>query len=120
MFGSSASQGKDDTAIDTSAPSDRPLSSGGDIRTKSPEEDKALTMTRSPATRVSQEESSPTAEKKRRSSGVAKARDMFSNARQSLSGALSPSPDYRHPQDRTPQTAMQKLGRTDPALTVPQ
>lgn len=50
-------------------------------------------------------------EKKRRSSGV---RDMFSNARQSFMHSSSPEGRDK------PQTPMQKLGRTDPALSVPQ
>ena len=64
--------------------------------------------------------SSPTSEKKRRSSGIAKAGALFSSAKHSLhlSGTTS-----SHAQDngRSPQpTALQKLGSTDPALSVPQ
>lgn len=58
---------------------------------------------------------SPPGDKKRRSSGVSRAKDMFSNARQSLH--LSSSPNDKSDK---PQTPMQKLGRTDPALSVPQ
>ncbi|KAG9764932.1 PP2C-domain-containing protein, partial [Aureobasidium melanogenum] len=54
---------------------------------------------------------------KRRSSGLAGARNVFSNAKQSLKDQFhSSSPDARE----KPQTSMQKLGRTDPALSVPQ
>ncbi|KAF1345724.1 phosphatase 2C-like domain-containing protein [Delphinella strobiligena] len=60
------------------------------------------------------EGASPPGEKKRRSSGVSRARDMFSSARNSL---LSSSPNDKN---EKPQTPMQKLGRTDPALSVPQ
>lgn len=70
--------------------------------------------------RKSQEDGSPTTEKKRRSSGVAKASALFSSAKNSLHihGASNNSnPDS----PLTPQpTAIQKLGKTDPALSVPQ
>ena len=52
----------------------------------------------------------------RRSSGMSKAREMFSNAKNSL---VSGSPT-RSSHDRQGQTPLQKLGRTDPALSVPQ
>ena len=70
--------------------------------------------------RKSLEDGSPTTEKKRRSSGVAKASALFSSAKNSLHihGTSNPSnPDS----PLTPQpTAIQKLGKTDPALSVPQ
>lgn len=59
--------------------------------------------------------SSPVTEKKRRSSGFSRARDMLSNAKQSLNSHSSPDSKA----DRM-QTPMQRLGRTDPALSVPQ
>ena len=52
----------------------------------------------------------------RRSSGISKAREMFSNAKNSL----VPGSPTRTTHERTPQTPLQKLGRTDPALNVPQ
>lgn len=62
------------------------------------------------------DESSPAGERKRRSSGVAKAKDILSNARQSLHlHSSSPKP----PDDRN-LTPMQKLSAQDPALGVPQ
>lgn len=64
----------------------------------------------------SMDSASPPGEKKRRSSGVSRARDMFSNARNSLHMGSSPSDKS----EKQPQTAFQKLGRTDPALSVPQ
>lgn len=70
--------------------------------------------------RKSMDEGSPTTEKKRRSSGVAKASALFSSARNSLhlhGTTNSPNPDSQS----TPQpTAIQKLGKTDPVLSVPQ
>ena len=61
-------------------------------------------------------------EKKRRSSGVSKASALLASAKQSLhlthtpSSSLSSTESPASPQ----QTALQKLGKTDPALSVPQ
>ena len=62
----------------------------------------------------------PTTEKKRRSSGVSRARDMFSSAKNSLhlSGS-SPTTTTSTP-EKTIQTPIQKLGKSDAALSVPQ
>ncbi|KAK3113049.1 mgpp2cl-1, protein phosphatase 2C-like protein 1 [Teratosphaeriaceae sp. CCFEE 6253] len=64
-------------------------------------------------------ESAQSMEKKRRSSGVGRARDLFSSAKQSFRDLGASSPDSR-PAGSSPQTPMQKLGKTDPALGVPQ
>lgn len=63
----------------------------------------------------------PTAEKKRRSSGVSRARDMFSSAKNSLhlSGS-SPTTTAAAAPEKTIQTPIQKLGKSDAALSVPQ
>lgn len=62
----------------------------------------------------------PITEKKRRSSGVSRARDMFSSAKQSLHLSGS-SPTSNSPMsEKTAQTPIQKLGRSDAALSVPQ
>ena len=62
----------------------------------------------------------PNTEKKRRSSGVSRARDMFSSAKQSLHLSGS-SPTTNTPMsEKTIQTPIQKLGRSDAALSVPQ
>ncbi|KAH7068079.1 phosphatase 2C-like domain-containing protein [Paraphoma chrysanthemicola] len=62
----------------------------------------------------------PTTEKKRRSSGVSRARDMFSSAKNSLhlSGSAA-SPNAAATPEKA-QTPMQKLGKSDAALSVPQ
>ena len=59
-------------------------------------------------------------EKKRRSSGVAKASALFANAKNSLhlSGTSQSSPGTGPL--ATQQSQIQKLGKTDPALSVPQ
>ena len=72
------------------------------------------------ASRKSLDEGSPTTEKKRRSSGVAKASALFSSAKNSLhihGTTNSTNPDS--PSAPQP-TAIQKLGKTDPVLSVPQ
>ncbi|KAI4934551.1 hypothetical protein J4E85_002409 [Alternaria conjuncta] len=66
--------------------------------------------------------SAPT-ERKRRSSGVSRARDMFSSAKQSLHlGGSSPTNTTNNTmtEKAAPQTPMQKLGKSDAALSVPQ
>ncbi|RMZ70385.1 phosphatase 2c [Pyrenophora seminiperda CCB06] len=63
------------------------------------------------------------AERKRRSSGVSRARDMFSSAKQSLHfGGSSPTSHSNNTMSEKPvaQTPMQKLGKSDAALSVPQ
>ncbi|KAI9721176.1 MAG: Protein phosphatase 2C 1 [Chrysothrix sp. TS-e1954] len=119
MFGSSSSPPKDnESAIETSSPSSRSSpsmnipdgSSEGNVR-QVPE------MQDSPMGRKSEESpgTSPTVEKRsRRTSGI---KEMFSSARNSLHLSGSPT---RNSQERIPQTPIQKLGKTDPALGVPQ
>ncbi|OQO14871.1 hypothetical protein B0A48_00253 [Cryoendolithus antarcticus] len=130
MFGSSNGNGNgngngkelntDVPAIDGTGNSENLLSPMANS-TASPEaiqesRDEVSNDMRSPV-RKSEEASTPTADKKRRSSGVGRARDLFSSAKQSLSN-LSGSPESRG--SSTPQTPMQKLGKLDPALSVPQ
>lgn len=121
MFGSS---GKDnEAATESVGPTDtsQPISAGNGSNAHSAAEERKDAVRddmRSPVGRKSLEEGTPGTEKKRRSSGVAKARDIFSNAKQSLH-SLGSSPDSRG-EAKIPQTPMQKLGKTDPALSVPQ
>lgn len=71
--------------------------------------------------RKSSDASNPNTEKKRRSSGVSRARDMFSSAKQSLH--LSPNPNAAPAPGSSPgktESPMQKLGKSDAALSVPQ
>lgn len=68
----------------------------------------------------------PTTEKKRRSSGVSRARDMFSSAKQSLHLSGSAPTTATNPNNansnnkEAAQTPIQKLGKSDAALSVPQ
>ncbi|KAL8948723.1 MAG: hypothetical protein Q9222_005118 [Ikaeria aurantiellina] len=83
-------------------------------------EEKQSSLSGSSTPRKSIDDGSPTTEKKRRSSGVAKASALFSSAKNSLHlhGTTSPS---TADSPLTPQpTAIQKLGKTDPVLSVPQ
>lgn len=71
--------------------------------------------------RKTSDASNPNMEKKRRSSGVSRARDMFSSAKQSLH--LSANPNAAPAPGTSPgkgETPIQKLGKTDAALSVPQ
>lgn len=73
-----------------------------------------------PSRRSTDEVQSPTTEKKRRSSGIAKAGALFSSAKNSLhihGGSNSNSQDGPL---ATQRSTIQKLGATDPALSVPQ
>ena len=66
------------------------------------------------------DDGSPTTEKKRRSSGVAKASALLSSAKNSLHLHGPSTPSNTDSTASNPPTAMQKLGKTDPALNVPQ
>lgn len=111
MFGSST-PGKD---IDSPVDSDTPNSSINSSETRISRGSADKNGNGSP-TGDRKDEGSPAGERKRRSSGVAKAKDIFSNARQTLHlHSSSPKP----PEDRN-LTPMQKLSAADPALGVPQ
>jgi len=120
MFGSSGSNGKDNgsaVAVDAQndgSPQSPRAPASSSVGTIDEDKDEVSNDVRSP-TRKSADDAA-NIEKKRRSSGVGRARDLFSSAKQSLSG-LSSSPDKS---SGVPQTQMQKLGKSDPALGVPQ
>ncbi|QIW95364.1 hypothetical protein AMS68_000882 [Peltaster fructicola] len=129
MFGSSNGNGKDSTALDTTNLNNTTVSSQSTDNLNSPgvflsQEDGTPDDNResvpsdlkSPA-RKGSDTPSTSGDKKRRSSGVGRARDLFSSAKQSLSNFAN-SPEHRNPP--SPQTPMQKLSKTDPALSVPQ
>ncbi|RHZ68057.1 hypothetical protein CDV55_105654 [Aspergillus turcosus] len=70
--------------------------------------------------RRASDEPSPGGEKKRRSSTVTKAASLFSNAKNSLSWSNSRETAANITVAHSPPTSLHKLGRMDPALTVPQ
>jgi protein phosphatase PTC1 len=131
MFGS----GKDDevTAVDGPTTGDNTKSAAATAPPTSsmPADDASLSSAKpsgngsASADRKSSDAGShPTTEKKRRSSGVSRARDMFSSAKNSLhlSGS-SPTSNTATPEKAEKssiQTPIQKLGKTDAALSVPQ
>ena len=131
MFGTSASPTKEETTVGSPT---RPDSKSGpgtipkdlkldiepdpeDVNNNSP---KRFDLSTSPGLKSMEEASGNGGDKKRRSSGVAKASALFSSAKNTLhhygaSHSILPS---EVPQ--SPQTPMQKLGKTDAALSVPQ
>ena len=69
--------------------------------------------------RKSTDDPGSSGEKKRRGSGISKAGALFASAKNSFH--LSGSPHPSSPEvDSSPPSALQKLGKTDPALSVPQ
>lgn len=68
----------------------------------------------------SQDQTSQSGEKKRRSSGIAKAGALFSSAKNSFHLSGSPNTASNDGPLSPQPSAIQKLGKTDPALNVPQ
>lgn len=64
--------------------------------------------------------SPPQEKRSRRSSGIAKAKAMFSGASNALSASPTRSGQGNAYAEKAHQTPIQKLGKTDPALSVPQ
>lgn len=126
MFGS----GKDDEVAAVDAPTTGDASKSVPATTPSttmaPAEDATKTSgngSTSTDRKSSDAGSTPTTEKKRRSSGVSRARDMFSSAKNSLHLSGSSPTTNSTAADKSKealQTPMQKLGKTDAALSVPQ
>lgn len=131
MFGTSTSPTRltkdGDTILSHSPPkpetASRNIPDSGPL--KPPDEDSETSGEKSGSSgissgRKSTDEASSGGEKKRRSSGIAKAGALFSSAKNSFH--LSGSSNTANPEGSpVPQsTAMQKLGKTDPALSVPQ
>lgn len=116
MFGS----GKDskDNLADSAIDSDVPASPITDGPFTSEPRDESPSDLKSPSRKGSQDSTlSGPGDKKRRSSGNGRVRDLFSSAKQSLSNLGGSS--EKLPSDRN-QSPMQKLGKSDPALNVPQ
>ncbi|KAH3975307.1 hypothetical protein HBI81_068380 [Parastagonospora nodorum] len=131
MFGS----GKEDEVAPADGPTagdnTKPAAATAPPTTSMPADDASLSSAKpsgngaaSTDRKVSDGGSTPTAEKKRRSSGVSRARDMFSSAKNSLHLSGSPptskSVASEKAEKSSPQTPIQKLGKTDAALSVPQ
>lgn len=110
MFGSSTSSSKEgEGAVETS--SNDPKSP---TDPSNPMAESALEVPGSPVTNRKSTDDPGSGERKRRSSGVAKAKDILASARSSF---------HAHsvvPQSEKDQTPIQRLSRADPALGVPQ
>ena len=126
MFGSSSSPTKDSNESSiASQPTPRPISGPGSIpdgltlqAVSEDDDDPGRTSTGS---RKSQDEAGQNGgEKKRRSSGIAKAGALFSSAKNSFHLSGSPNNSNSDSPLQTQTSAIQKLGKTDPALSVPQ
>jgi protein phosphatase PTC1 len=109
MFGSSGPSPKDaDVAVEPSTDPKSPTDPSN------PMAESALEVPGNPVTTRKSTDESANSDKKRRSSGVAKAKDIFASAKQSF---------LVHnvvPQSEKDQTPIQRLSRADPALGVPQ
>ena len=115
MFGTSP--GKDDEpALDIAASTDASKTTSSAGETGSTNEKRS---SNTPTIERKSSDASPVTDKKRRSSTASRARDMFSNAKQSLHLGSSPT-SGSGAAEKTTQTPMQKLGKADPALSVPQ
>lgn len=130
MFGSSTSPTKETHSPPSaehalSKPSTGPGSIPDGITLKfddanEPSGEKRVSISGSSTGRKSMDDGSPTTEKKRRSSGVAKASALFSSAKNSLHLHGTTNPSSADSPTAPQPTAIQKLGKTDPALSVPQ
>jgi protein phosphatase PTC1 len=109
MFGSSTPSAKEgDVAVEPSTDPKSPTDPSN------PMAESALEATGSPVTYHKSTDEAANSDKKRRSSGVAKAKDIFASAKQSF---------HVHsvvPQSEKDQTSIQRLSKADPALGVPQ
>ena len=129
MFGSSSSPTKEHhespiASHPAAKPSSGPGSIPGGLNLNAVNEDgvddDGRNTLSSPTGRKSQDEVSHNGEKKRRSSGIAKAGALFSSAKNSFHIHNSPNSTPEDSQLVPQATALQKLGKTDPALSVPQ
>jgi protein phosphatase PTC1 len=129
MFGTSQSPSKDDLVSSTEPSSTHAedanksdATSGGEKRSSDANSSASTTSSRTNSANSSSslEDGNPKGEKKRRSSGVGRAREMFSAAKASLKSGQASHPNNLHGQSSQQQSPIQKLGKTDPALSVPQ
>lgn len=119
MFGTSPGKDDESPTVDSPASVDTPMATT--VANDAGADEKKRTGSTGTSVERKPSDASPSGEKKRRSSGVSRARDMFSSAKQSLhlSGS-SPTSGTAAVEKPAQQTPMQKLGKADPALSVPQ
>ena len=123
MFGSSNSPTKETHDV-ASQPNPRPSTGPGSIPhgldLQAVNEDDDEPGRNSTSSRTSTDELVPPGEKKRRSSGIAKAGALFSSAKNSFHIHNTQNSNSQDSQLVTQTSAIQKLGKTDAALSVPQ
>ncbi|KAF2740135.1 PP2C-domain-containing protein [Polyplosphaeria fusca] len=117
MFGTSP--GKDDgpTPIETTAPSDSPKGSGTTPNSEASAGGEKRSGSNTATTDRKNSDTSPSVEKKRRSS-VTRVGNMFSSAKGALHLHGSSPTNATSNSDKPAQTPIQKLGKADPALSV--
>lgn len=81
--------------------------------------EKRTSLSSGPFGRKSNEDQSPGGDKRRRSSTVSKAASFFTNAKNSLHLSSSRESSSNNNNNNGSQTPLQKLGKMDPALSVP-
>jgi len=123
MFGNSSSPTKDINDIAshlTQRPTTGPGSIPHGLDLQAVNEDGDDPGSNCTSSRTSTDEGAPSGEKKRRSSGIAKAGALFSSAKNSFHIHNNQGSSPQDSQLETQTSAIQKLGKTDPALSVPQ
>ncbi|KAK8209471.1 protein phosphatase-like protein 2C [Phyllosticta capitalensis] len=124
MFGSSSTPGKDtkedDHQPEAHSPTEQHKTASIDIpgHGTAGGEKRSSTNAHGNGNGKSPDDGNQGSEKKRRSSGVSRARDMFNSAKQTLH--LQSSSPTSSSSEKSPQTPIQRLSKTDPALSVPQ
>ena len=120
MFGSTGSPPKDaDSSLSSPKSPSNPKDTSQQAEGAGANTDGQLR--RGSAGEASGRKSTEDGDKKRRSSGVSKASALLATAKQSLHlSHASSGPVATEPPATSQQSAMQKLGKTDPALSVPQ
>ena len=119
MFGSSGSSPNNNESVVSSTSPTETQKNPTILVPDGPTEknEKSADQPESPTARRSDDVSPSGDKRNRRQSGIGKARDMFTSAKDRLH--LSGSPTRASP-EKLPQTPIQRLGKTDPALSVPQ
>ncbi|KAG0648799.1 phosphatase [Hyphodiscus hymeniophilus] len=127
MFGSSGSPPKEGSSGGGSPNSGgQPMDASDSTPTSNTSEDTGAGEKRSgngsPQGRAAGDNGAATGEKKRRSSGVgSKASSLLASAKNSLHFSPNPnSSNFMRGNDQNTQTPLQRLGKQDPALSVPQ
>ena len=123
MFGGSSSPAKDtEQPLQSPGFSSTPAVSKNGSEQMENHDNSSVSDAKSSSSSQSARKSVDEGEKKRRSSGVSKASALLATAKQSLHLTHTPVPSTSTAESPASpqQSALQKLGKTDPALSVPQ